>query len=285
MIGGLKTFVKGKIMNELKSQVLLEKVLQIAHQAGDYLNLFYNGEFDFQINIKSDNTPITNADLFVNQFLIEKLTALTPHIPVLSEESCQISFSDRRRWRTYWLIDPLDGTQQFINRTDQFAVLIALIHQNRIMLGIIHAPVLKQTYYALKGHGAYKQTEHSLQTLSARKFDLNHTVKIAVGSKNAEQKVRSILRSNYQYEFITYGSSGLKTALVAEGSADCYIRLGQTGEWDTAAAEAILSEIGGGIRDTQFNALTYNKRPSLINPDFIMVSDISADWKKIFQFN
>ncbi|ARU67544.1 3'(2'),5'-bisphosphate nucleotidase [Histophilus somni] len=272
-------------MNELKSRVLLEKVLQIAYQAGTHLNRFYDGTIEFQIKTKSDNTPVTNADLFVNQFLIEKLTALTPHIPVLSEENCQIPFSHRRQWSTYWLIDPLDGTQQFINRTDQFAVLIALVHQNRSILGIIHAPVLKQTYYALQGHGAYKQTEHYLQTLSAREIDLNHRVKIAVGSKSAAQKVRSVLNPNYQYEFITYGSSGLKTALVAEGSADCYIRLGQTGEWDTAAAEAILSEIGGGIRDTQFNALTYNKRPSLINPDFIMVSDIFADWKKIFQFN
>lgn len=283
MIGRLKTFVKGKIMKELKSQALLENALQIAYQAGQHLNRFYNGEVSLQTKTKSDKTPVTSADLFVSQFLIEKLTALTPNIPVLSEESCQVSPEQRQQWHTYWLIDPLDGTQQFINRTDQFSVLIALVQQNKAILGIIHAPLLKQTYYAMQGYGAYKQSEYSLQKLQARKIDLSHGVKIAVGSKSAAQKVRSILNPNYQYEFTIYGSSGLKTALVAEGSADCYLRLGQTGEWDTAAAQAILQEIGGDIVDLQFNPLGYNQRQTLINPDFLAHADKNACWQKIFQ--
>lgn len=265
------------------SQALLSEVLSIAEQAGKYLYHFYS--IPLEVQRKSDNTPVTEADLFVSQFLTEKLTALTPKIPILSEESSDIPFAQRQKWQTYWLIDPLDGTQQFIDRTGQFSVLIALMHQNKPILGVIHSPVLDQTYYALKGFGAYKQSKQQCQRLHPSPLHLQKPIKIAVGSKSAAEKVRSILTPNFEYEFLIYGSSGLKSAWVAEGTADCYIRLGQTGEWDTAAAEILLAEMGGIVQDLQCNPLTYNQRESLVNPDFIMAADMSFAWHKIFQFN
>lgn len=266
----------------LKPNFLLS-VLKIAEQAGEYLNHFYARKL--QIRKKLDNTPVTEADLFISQFLIQKLSNLTPKIPILSEESSYISLKEREGWKTYWLIDPLDGTQQFINRTGQFAVMISLIQDHRPVLGIIHCPIQQLTYYAIQGQGSYKQSNLKLIKLSPHFIDFERPIRIAVGSTKAEHKVRLILNPNYSYDFHICGSSGLKGCLVAEGVVDCYVRIGETGEWDTAAAEIILTEIGGGIFDSHFQPLTYNQRNSLINPDFVMVGYSQLDWRKIFQFN
>ena len=217
--------------------------------------------------------------------LIEKLTALFPDIPVLSEENCNIPFEQRQTWQTYWLIDPLDGTQQFINRTDQFSVLITLIQNHQPVLGVIHFPILNITYYAMKGFGAFKQSDKEITALQPRKIDLTQPLKIAVGATTSQEKVRSILAKNLACEFTVVGSSSLKSCLVAEGAVDCYIRLGKTGEWDTAGAEVLLAEINGGIFDPHFQPLTYNQRESLINPNFVMVSDNTQNWASVFQFN
>ncbi|MCW9711203.1 3'(2'),5'-bisphosphate nucleotidase CysQ [Avibacterium sp. 21-586] len=262
---------------------LLQLVLALAEQAGEHLNYFYCK--NLHPRLKADNTPVTEADLFVSQFLIEKLTALTPDIPVLSEENCKIPFGERQKWQTYWLIDPLDGTQQFINRTGNFSVLIALVHQNRPVLGVIHSPQSQNTYYALQGAGAYKKTPQKTTALEKQPVNLNRPIRITVGSHSAKNRVRSILNPNFTYQFQIIGSSGIKSALVAEGAADCYVRLGETGEWDTAAAEIILAEMGGKIFDPYFQPLTYNQRETFVNPDFVMVADAQLNWHNIFQFN
>ncbi|TCP96591.1 3'(2'),5'-bisphosphate nucleotidase [Cricetibacter osteomyelitidis] len=265
------------------SQKLLNDVLQIAHQAGRHLREFYQQSVDIQI--KSDNTPVTNADLFISRFLTEKLTALTPNIPVLSEECCDISLAQRQQWQSYWIIDPLDGTQQFINRTDQFAVLIALVQHNRSVLGVIHAPILERTFYAMKGFGAFKCVAHQTSRLNARELDFSRPIKIALGSKSAQKRLQPMLKPEYQYEFVIFGSSGLKSTLVADGEADCYVRQGKTGEWDTAASEILLEEIGGIICNTAFRPLVYNQRDSLENPDFLMLCSKQAQWRELFDFN
>ncbi|WP_040976785.1 3'(2'),5'-bisphosphate nucleotidase CysQ [Necropsobacter massiliensis] len=267
----------------LPTPQLLQSALHIARQAGDHLSDFY--QRNLTVHTKTDNTPVTAADLFVSRFLIEKLTALTPAIPVLSEESAHISLAQRKDWQRYWLIDPLDGTQHFINRSGQFCLLIALIEHNRPIMGIIHVPLSAHTYYAMRNVGAYKQTPDGLTRLAPRALNPAKPLKIAVGSRDAQEKVRSILTPNYQYEFLIHGSCGLKGALVAEGCADCYVRLGQTGEWDTAAAEVLLNETGGFIVDTRFQPLTYNQRETLVNPDFVMGADSGLDWRAIFQFD
>ncbi|WP_439257964.1 3'(2'),5'-bisphosphate nucleotidase CysQ [Lonepinella sp. BR2271] len=264
---------------------LLQSVLHIANEAGKILENFYLKSESIEIHTKLDNTPVTEVDVAISQFLTQKLTALTPDFPVLSEENCNIPLTERQKWKTYWLIDPLDGTQQFIDRTGQFSILIALIHQNRPILGVIHAPILHKTYYAMQGFGAYKWEDNNHQRLIARHIDLSKPLNIAVGSESHKQKVRCILPENFPCEFIVYGSSGLKSTLVAEGIADCYVRLGDTGEWDTAASEVLLNELHGNIFDPSFSPLTYNQRETFVNPPFVMTADGEKNWQKIFHFN
>ena len=260
------------------SQSLLDQVRTLANEAGKHLTHFY--QQNVTIQTKSDNTPVTEADLFVSQFLIEKLTALFPDIPVISEENCNIPFEQRQTWHTYWLIDPLDGTQQFIDRTDQFSVLITLVQDHQPVLGVIHFPILNITYF-----GAFKQSNKEITRLQPRNIDLTKPLKIAVGATTSQEKVRSILAKNLPCEFTVVGSSSLKSGLVAEGIVDCYVRLGKTGEWDTAGAEILLAEINGMIFDPHYQPLTYNQRESLINPPFVMVADNTQNWASVFQFN
>lgn len=272
---------------------LLNQVLLIAYQAGKHLRRFYQQQVE--VRIKEDNTPVTEADLFVSRFLTEKLRALFPNVPVLSEENCRIPFAERQYWQEYWLIDPLDGTQQFIDRTDQFAVLMTLVRKNKPALSVIHAPILSTTYYALKDFGAFKKQGEQVVRLTGglskqHRIELSNEhriepLKIAVGATTSQEKVRALLPPNFPCEFIVFGSSSLKSGLVAEGVADCYVRLGRTGEWDTAGAEVLLAETGGTIFDSHFAPLTYNQRETLINPHFVMVADKSRDWRAVFQFN
>ena len=264
---------------------LLNQVLLIAYQAGKHLRRFYQQQVE--VRIKEDNTPVTEADLFVSRFLTEKLRALFPNVPVLSEENCRIPFAERQYWQEYWLIDPLDGTQQFIDRTDQFAVLMTLVRKNKPTLSVIHAPILSTTYYVLKDFGAFKKQGEQVVRLTGE-LSKQHRIeplKIAVGATTSQEKVRALLPPNFPCEFIVFGSSSLKSGLVAEGVADCYVRLGRTGEWDTAGAEVLLAETGGTIFDLHFAPLTYNQRETLINPYFVMVADKSRDWRAVFQFN
>ena len=262
---------------------LLNQVLLIAYQAGKHLQQFYQKQV--HVELKEDNTPVTEADLFVSQFLTEKLTALFPNVSVLSEENCHISFEERKNWKEYWLIDPLDGTQQFINRTDQFSVLITLVRKNKPVLSVIHAPVLSITYYAMDNFGAFKKQVDQVKKLTKNTINFDHPLRIAVGATTSQEKVRSILPKDFPCEFVVVGSSSLKSGLVAEGAVDCYVRLGQTGEWDTAGVEVLLGETHGAIFDSHFEPLTYNQRETLINPHFVMVGDQSLDWRSIFQFN
>ncbi|MFC0323372.1 3'(2'),5'-bisphosphate nucleotidase CysQ [Gallibacterium melopsittaci] len=259
---------------------LLEQALQIAYQAGEQLKMFYQQKVN--IKIKADDTPVTEADLAVSRFLTQALTHIDPSIPVLSEENCAIPLVKRQNWQRYWLIDPLDGTQQFIDRTDQFSVLIALIEQQRPVIGIIHAPVLEQTFYAVKGHGAFfRHAQQVSQLNSQHSFDPARPITIAVGKSTNQTKVLAQLNPKFHYQFFTYGSSGLKSTLVARQQCDCYIRLGDTGEWDTAAAELILQESGGDIFTLTQQPLTYNQRETFVNPHFIMVGDRQWDWQQI----
>lgn len=250
---------------------LLDAVKAIAFEAGEHLKRFY--QRTLSPTMKADNTPVTEADLFLSQFITEKLQALTPNVPILSEERCNIPFETRSQWQEYWIIDPLDGTQQFLNKTDQFAIVIGLVQHNQPVLGVIHAPILNKTYFAQHQGGAFLQMEDEIRPLVASQSRVHpEKLTIAVGATTHIDKVAQLIRPPYQAEFFTYGSSSLKSGLVAEGKADCYIRLGDTGEWDTAVSEVLLREVGGQILDGNFAPLTYNQRPSLINPHFVMTN-------------
>ncbi|WP_443091098.1 3'(2'),5'-bisphosphate nucleotidase CysQ [Basfia succiniciproducens] len=263
------------------TQQLLDDVLKIASLAGEHLKAFYAKSVN--VEIKTDNTPVTEADLFLSQFLIEKLTVLTPDIPVLSEENCNIPLAERQKWQSYWLIDPVDGTQQFINHTGQFSIMICLVQDNQPQLGIIHAPIIGKTYYARRGLGAFLIENGCCRKLPPLQPHNHQHIKITIGSSNPE-KIRQSVQPPYKADLLLYGSSSLKSGLVAEGVADCYVRLGNTGEWDTAAAEVLLNEVGGKIFNLQYRPLTYNQRETLVNPHFVM-ANAQLDWKKIFRFD
>lgn len=266
------------------NQTLLDGVLEIAQQAGEHLKRFYARSVEIQI--KPDHTPVTEADLFVSQFVIDRLKQLTPNIPVLSEEGKKLPLDVRQGWQEYWIIDPLDGTQQFIDRTDQFSVVIGLVQQNRPVLGVIHAPILDKTYFAIQASGAFLQENGKIRPLLpiSKKIARNDRLSIAIGASKSEQ-IQHALAADYQADFLQYGSCSLKAGLVAEGKADCYIRLGATGEWDTAVPEVILGEIGGAITNLDFQPLCYNQRESLINPPFMMVGNREQDWQSLFRFD
>ena len=260
---------------------LLNAALSIAKRAGELLLTFYYQ--DIGSELKQDNTPVTVADLAVSRFLIDELHGLTPGIPVLSEESQEIDFAERKQWQQYWLVDPLDGTQQFLQKTDQFSVLIALVQHNQPTLGIVYSPVTRLAFYAMKKFGAYKQQNGVITRLQTQ-APSDEVIRIIVGQNVKRERVLSMFRQDFDYQLLRYGSSGLKGALVAEGRSDCYIRLGKTGEWDTAAVECILRETGGKIVDLQGKPLTYNQRESLINPDFIMLGNAAFPWQNVILF-
>ncbi|WP_150539248.1 3'(2'),5'-bisphosphate nucleotidase CysQ [Actinobacillus vicugnae] len=269
-------------MQSLNS-TLLQAVKNIALEAGEHLKRFY--QHSVEIKIKADHTPVTEADLFISQFVSEKLRQLTPNVPILSEENCNIPFAERQKWQEYWIIDPLDGTQQFIDHTDQFSIVIGLVQQNRPVLGVIHAPILAKTYFAMQASGAFLQENDQIRPLVGQRGLLNQNrLKITMGASSQTAVLHAVAPA-YSAEILQYGSSSLKAGLVAEGKADCYVRFGDTGEWDTAVAEILLAEVGGKIFDLKFEPLTYNQRPTFVNPYFVMVADQQLNWQNIFQFN
>ncbi|MCW8955758.1 MAG: 3'(2'),5'-bisphosphate nucleotidase CysQ [Gammaproteobacteria bacterium] len=262
-------------MTELDLRPLCYQVLNIARQAGEEILKIYNTSFN--VELKSDQTPVTEADLVADRLIHQLLNQLTPDIPVLSEEADSIPFSIRRQWTRYWLVDPLDGTREFIKRNDEFTVNIALIDNHCSILGVINAPALKLDYFAWKKGGAHKvQQMEAEQSIHCRKADPEQLV-IAGSRSHASNKLRGFLDNLGNVELLSMGSS-LKSCLVAEGEADVYARLGPTSEWDTAAAQCIVEEAGGQIRQSDMSPMRYNTKDSLLNPDFFVFGDDSINW-------
>ncbi len=254
----------------------VETVVDIAKDAGcRILELFSEG---IAVQNKSDQTPLTEADLAANQIITDRLLSLDPEIPVLSEESCSVVFEDRSAWSTYWLVDPLDGTREFIKQNGEFSVNIALIHHGKPILGVVHAPVLDITYWATAGAGAWKQVgDEPARKISVRTAS-EHSVTVALGwSDRSGSRLQRFLTNLGGYDSVQMGGA-LKSCLVAEGRADLYACLGPTGEWDTGAAQCIVEEAGGCITDTSMQALVYNTKESLLNPHFFVFGDSKHRW-------
>lgn len=261
---------------------LLPQIEHIARQSGDLINKIYLGG-KFEQHIKADNTPVTSADYAAHEFIIKALTDLTPDIPVLSEEDCDIPLSIRSVWPAYWLVDPLDGTQEFVAKSGDFSTSIALIQDHKPVLGVIYAPVHNLLYSAIDGQGASKVLNGQRSQIAINKHSKPSPTKMVIAMSRVQktQWITDLLTANIQYEFVVLGSSTLKSCLVAEGGADCYIRVGPTGEWDTGAAQCILTEAGGKILDLTLTPLSYNQRESLENPNFISLGDPNLDWQAI----
>ncbi|HXH04373.1 MAG TPA: 3'(2'),5'-bisphosphate nucleotidase CysQ [Candidatus Competibacteraceae bacterium] len=257
---------------------LLAPVLALAQEAAERILEVYRDVF--QVSEKADRSPVTAADLVSHEVLTRGLTRLTPAIPVLSEESAAVPYLERRQWPRLWLVDPLDGTREFIKRNDEFSINIALVENQRAVFGLILMPVGGVCYYAWAGGGAYKLVPgQAAQPIHTRRIGPQQPVRIAGSRSYRGRPLQTYLEYLGRHDYLAVGSA-LKSCLVAEGKADLYPRFGPTAEWDTAAAQIILEEAGGHLTDTFMRPLRYNARPTLINPDFFAFGDSSRDWSQ-----
>ena len=257
---------------ELTSQCVV-----LARLAGEkILSVYETGDFD--VVSKADSTPLTKADLAAHHTIVSGLQSLEFQAPILSEESATIDFSERNNWITYWLVDPLDGTREFIRRNGEFSVNIALIHEGEPILGVVYAPVLKIAYFAARGEGAWKQVDNAQpKRIHVREAPDDSVIVARSRSPQTGPMMKRFLDNIGRHEELPMGSA-LKSCLVAEGVADVYPRLGPTSEWDTGAAQCVVEEAGGHVRDVNMQALRYNTRESLINPHFLVYGSQRRDW-------
>ncbi len=262
----------------LNLEYLCQNARTIARLAGKAILEIYDS--DYAVEHKEDKTPLTTADLAADKLIRTQLRELTPDIPVLTEESDIPPFGERQSWNRYWLVDPLDGTREFIKRNGEFTVNIALIENHQSILGVINAPVFNCDYFAWRDGGAHKQEGLNIpRAIMARRAQPGQLV-IAGSRSHASDKLRNYLEnleSLDPVEILSVGSS-LKSCLVAEGKVDLYARLGLTSEWDTAAAQCIVEEAGGHITRTDMSPMRYNTKDSLLNPEFFVFGDDSINW-------
>ncbi len=246
---------------------LLHHVVALALQAGKAILEVYDGPA-FQVTHKEDKSPLTAADLASHHIIVKGLQQLTPGWPVLSEESESMSYETRREWPIFWLVDPLDGTKEFLKRNGEFTVNIALIEGDIPIVGVVNAPTSRKTYFAARGFGAFKQENNETSPIRVQRGPAG-TTRVIVSRSNAADEPELYTRQYGKCEFVPMGSS-LKFCLVAEGIADIYPRSGPTMEWDTAAAHCILDQAGGSVIAADGVRLKYNK-PSLLNPRFLAI--------------
>ncbi|MGI9282377.1 MAG: 3'(2'),5'-bisphosphate nucleotidase CysQ [Endozoicomonas sp.] len=269
---------------------LIESLKQIAQQAGETILTIYHQE-DLGIQHKSDKTPVTVADLKANEVIEKGLQALDLQYPILSEESVHTGFQERRKWARYWLVDPLDGTQEFINGNGQFTVNIALMEKSEDgrsypIFGVVHEPAENTVYWGGRDLGAFKQIEdRQVVSIAPRPFQPEQET-VALGSRSyGTERATAFaekLRTLYPNLEVRPVGSALKSCHIAEGLADIYPRLGPTSEWDTAAAQAVVEGAGGLLLDPHGKRFSYNFKESLLNSDFLVVGDSSQNWLKIW---
>ncbi len=254
---------------------LREAVIVIAREAAAAILAVY--ENAFEVESKSDASPLTAADMAAHHIIVDGLARLTPEWPVLSEEAADIPWETRRHWGRYWLVDPLDGTREFVKRNGEFTVNIALIDQNVPVFGVVLAPVGGDLWHGVLGQQAYRrdgQTDVQLRTRAPASAPL----RVAASRSHRDARTEALLARIGDTETIGLGSS-LKFCRIAEGSLDVYPRFGPTSEWDTAAAQCVLEAAGGAVLAPDGRAFRYNRRETLLNGDFIALGDPQLPWK------
>lgn len=256
---------------------LLEPLLDIAQAAGRKIMEIYGT--DFSVAQKSDRSPVTAADMAAHEIITRGLRQLTPDLPALSEESGAIPFPERRRWETYWLVDPLDGTKEFIHRNGDFTVNIALVQNHAPVVGVVHIPAENSSYCGVVDAGAYRcKTGNAPEAIHVHPLS-NGPVRVVASRSHRGELLDGYLAKLGAHAIVARGSA-LKFCLVAEGAADVYPRLGPTSEWDTAAGHAVLLAAGGQVINVDGSRLSYNTKESLLNPHFIAYADNSRDWRQ-----
>ena len=259
---------------------LVSSVLALAQRAGDAIMTTYN-RGDATVTEKDDRSPLTEADLASHRVIVAGLEDLPssggPRLPVLSEEARAMPYDVRRTWQRFWLVDPLDGTKEFIKRNGEFTVNIALVESGAPVLGVVHAPVLGRTYFATAAGGAFRRDGDTVRRISvaARAPTIEIVASRSHGSAETEEFLKRF-GADHAIHLVAIGSS-LKLCLVAEGVAHLYPRFGPTMEWDTAAAQCIVEAAGGRVTDLEAHPLIYNKE-NLLNPHFV-VAVPEVEWR------
>jgi len=259
---------------------LVEPVVTLSHEAGDAILSIYDTDFD--VEHKDDDSPLTRADLASHRTLVAGLKSLTPEVPVVSEESGLPPFSERSRWQLYWLVDPLDGTKEFVNRNGEFTVNVALIRDGRPIFGVVYVPVAKTTYIGCEGRGAERRDADGVGEPISVAIESENPVRVVGSRSHRGDSLNKFLEHIGNFELHPVGSS-LKFCYVAEGSADVYPRLGPTSEWDTAAAQAVVEQAGGAVLTLDGTPLSYNKKEEILNPHFLVIGPQDHDWVGIAQ--
>lgn len=254
---------------------LIEPVVELCHDAGTAILTVY--ETDFDVESKDDDSPLTRADLASHRRIVAGLGELTPDIPIISEESGLPEFDERSDWDTYWLIDPLDGTREFVNRNGEFTVNVALINDHRPVFGVVHVPVSRMTYIGCDGHGAQRRDAEGTVEPIRVAVESESPVRVVGSRSHRGDSLNKFLEHIGEFELHPVGSS-LKFCYVAEGSADVYPRLGPTSEWDTAAAQAVVEQAGGAVVKLDGTPLRYNAKPNILNPHFLVIGPQDYDW-------
>ena len=266
-------------MSELNTLALLPAVIALVERAGAAILPFWRHELAVQH--KADDSPVTAADLAANRVLVEGLTALTPEIPVLSEESCAIPLAERAGWRRWWLVDPLDGTKEFIAGSTEFTVNVALVEQGRVLFGVVGVPADGRCYYGGAGLGAWRQAgAEPARPIQVRREPGERFTVVASRRHSSPEQERLLTGLGARFgalELANVGSS-LKFCLLAEGAADCYPRLAPTSQWDTAAAQGVLEGAGGEVLDVRGEPLRYPAREAFLNPHFLALP-AEAPWR------
>ncbi|MCB0663345.1 MAG: 3'(2'),5'-bisphosphate nucleotidase CysQ [Saprospiraceae bacterium] len=254
---------------------LIQPLLKIAKEAGDAILKIYKNEEDFGVESKDDNSPLTRADKASNQVICDGLEALDPAYPIISEENKAIPYEERKDFEYCWLVDPLDGTKEFIKRNGEFTVNIALLHKNKPVFGVVYAPVLDEMYWAIKGEGAFLKKEGAIQQLTMAPFSMQDEGLHVVSSRShMNEETKAFVEKLKNPELVSKGSS-LKFLMIAKGEAEVYPRVAPTMEWDTGAAQIVLEEAGGKVLHFETGApLDYNKE-NLLNPYFIAYGNVN----------
>ena len=253
---------------------LIEPLVVLAREAGEAILQVY--ATDFEVESKADESPLTKADLAAHRHIMTGLDELTPEIPVISEESGLPDFAVRSAWHRYWLVDPLDGTREFVNRNGEFTVNIALIEAGRPVLGVVHVPVQTRTYVGCAGHGAERRDGDAAAAIHVA-ASTGDPVRVVGSRSHRGASLDAFLEALPGCELVPMGSS-MKFCVVAEGKADVYPRLGPTSEWDTAAAQAVVEQAGGAVLRLDGNPLSYNEKPEILNPWFVVTGPADRDW-------
>jgi len=254
---------------------LIDPVVALAEQAGKAILEVYAS--DFEVQSKDDDSPLTQADLASHYCIVAGLEALTPGMPIISEESGLPDFEERSQWDRYWLIDPLDGTREFVNRNGEFTVNIALIDQQKPVLGVVYVPVQDVSYLGCEGYGAERRnTDGSVESIHVSTTSAE-PVRIVGSRSHRGASLDAYLENLGNCEMIPMGSS-LKFCVIAQGGADLYPRLGLTSEWDTAAAQAVVEQAGGSVVTLDGKPMKYNTKSDILNPFFFVIGAADRDW-------